>query len=273
MNVEFVSELFLWFRQHMWYFDLSKTPRSLMENTSHLIQRDPNYREQIGNILHDADLGIDYISTKSESIDESFNDLLKTFSDDPDQLAFRDFTVSMRNFLNYMKSRKETNKDNIIDNNQRILIQTIHKLPESGEIIEFPFYDESNGTQRFFSVIGPILEALKEGNLLIIDELECSMHPLLTQKLLELFQSPEANPKGAQLVFATHDSNLMLPRIFRRDQIWLTEKNSKGATELFSLSDIESPPRKEEAFEKNYLSGRYGGVPNFGPSFEDFDIK
>jgi hypothetical protein len=97
------------------------------------------------------------------------------------------------------------------------------------------------------------------------------MHPQLTRKLVEMFHSAEMNPKGAQLIFATHDTNLMTPSLFRRDQIWLTEKGKNGGTELFSLSDIESKkrPRKEEPFEKNYLAGRYGGIPNFGPALED----
>ena len=91
------------------------------------------------------------------------------------------------------------------------------------------------------------------------------MHPLLTQKLVELFQSNEANPKGAQFIFTTHDSTLMNASLLRRDQIWLCQKNSKEATEIFSLCDIERTPRKREAFEKNYLAGRYGGRTQFRP--------
>ena len=134
--------------------------------------------------------------------------------------------------------------------------------------------DESNGTQRFFGIVGVVLDALDHGDLLVVDELDCSMHPHLTYKLVEMFQSAEANPKGAQLVFATHDTNLMTPALFRRDEIWLTEKGANGGTELFSLSDIKSKnrPRKEEPFEKHYLAGRYGGVPSFGPALETFGI-
>jgi AAA15 family ATPase/GTPase len=155
-------------------------------------------------------------------------------------------------------------------------VHTLHQIPGAAEPVEFSLErDESNGTQRFFALVGPVLDALDDGDLVVVDELECSMHPLLTGKLVELFQSPDANCQGAQLVFATHDSSLMTPSLFRRDQIWLTEKNRKGATELFSLCEMESPkrPRKGEAFEKNYLSGRYGGIPNFGPAFEDLEVR
>ena len=131
---------------------------------------------------------------------------------------------------------------------------------------------KTNRTARsgFSGLLGPILDALDRGDLLVVDELDCSMHPHLTYKLVEMFQSAEANPKGAQLVFATHDTNLMTPALFRRDEIWLTEKAADGGTELFSLADIKSEtPRKDDAFEKHYLAGRYGGVPSFGPALED----
>lgn len=100
------------------------------------------------------------------------------------------------------------------------------------------------------------------------------MHPLLTRKLIELFQSPETNTKGAQLIFTTHDSSLMDPELFRRDQIYLVEKDSTGASEVFSLNDFDPKKRARstEAFERNYLAGRYGGVPDLDPFFEDLEV-
>ena len=132
--------------------------------------------------------------------------------------------------------------------------------------------DESRGTQRFFALAGPILDALDRGQLVVLDEFECSMHPLLSRKIVEFFQSPSANPKGAQLVFATHNSSLMSQTLMRRDQIWFTEKNEMGATQLFSLYDFENRPRADSAFEKNYFAGRFGAVPRFGRSLEDLEI-
>lgn len=153
-------------------------------------------------------------------------------------------------------------------------VQTVHLDQDSGEPIEFSLdEDESNGTKRFIAIAGPIVDALDKGSLLVVDELDCSMHPLLTQKLVELFHSEQSNPNGAQLVFATHDSTLMNPSLFRRDQIWFSEKDSKAATRLFSLCDIDRTPRRQEAFEKNYLAGRYGAVPSFGPALEDYEVK
>jgi hypothetical protein len=134
--------------------------------------------------------------------------------------------------------------------------------------------DESNGTRRFFAIAYPFLKAIDTGTPLIIDELECSIHPLLTRRLIELFQSPAANQKGAQLIFATHDTTLMDSQLFRRDQVWLVEKNSSGQSTLTSLYDFKPDhrPRSSEAFQRNYLAGRYGGVPSFGPIFEDLEI-
>jgi len=162
------------------------------------------------------------------------------------------------------------------DHVSAVTLKTVHRSVGSEAPVEFDLQaDESNGTLRFFALVGPLLDALSLGSVVVVDEMECSMHPLLTRKLIELFQSPEVNKKGAQLIFATHDSTLMDPELFRRDQIWLVEKNREGASELFSLYDFDTKdrPRTTTAFQRNYLAGRYGGVPDFGPAFEDLELK
>jgi AAA15 family ATPase/GTPase len=153
-----------------------------------------------------------------------------------------------------------------------LAIHTIHRSLGSEEEVTFDFEDESRGTQRFFALTGPFLDALDNGWLVAVDELDCSMHPLLTRNLVKLFQS-SANKKGAQLIFTTHDTSLMDPELLRRDQIWITEKNAAGATELRSLYDFKEKSRSTEAFEKRYLAGRYGGIPSFGRTFEDLDAE
>jgi AAA15 family ATPase/GTPase len=152
-------------------------------------------------------------------------------------------------------------------------IRSIHRS-RSGDPVPFNFLEaESNGTQRFFALVGPWLDALDQGSLLVIDELDCSMHPELTWKLVELFQTCQANPHGAQLVFSTHDTTLMDLELFRRDQIWIVDKNPAGASHLSSLYDFEEKPRNNAAVQQRYLAGRFGGVPVFGPSFEDLELK
>lgn len=129
-----------------------------------------------------------------------------------------------------------------------------------------PLSQESQGTLTLFRLGPYLLEALSGGGLLVIDELEASLHPLLALKLVCLFNDPKTNPRDAQLVFSTHDTNLLgnlggnAP--LRRDQIWLSEKNAEGATTLFPLTDYK--PRKTENLERGYLQGRYGASPFLG---------
>ena len=132
--------------------------------------------------------------------------------------------------------------------------------------INFSFEDrESSGTNKLFDLSGPIFETLYSGSVLVIDELDAKMHPLISQYIIELFNNPETNPKNAQLIFTTHDTHLLSQKILRRDQIWFTEKDSKEQTDLYSLIDIVLPdgtkPRNDANYEKNYIAGRYGAIP------------
>ena len=121
---------------------------------------------------------------------------------------------------------------------------------------------ESQGTRKLIAMAGPLSRILEDGTLLFIDELDARLHPLMTRRIIELFHSPLTNPKGAQLIFATHDTNLLDKSLFRRDQIWFTEKDPQGVTHLASLAEYRV--RKEAAYEKNYLEGRYGAIPFLG---------
>ncbi len=140
-----------------------------------------------------------------------------------------------------------------------------HEAGSRSAVLDFSF--ESEGTQRLFSLAGFILAALDRGKTLVLDELESSLHPLIVGHILGLFLSPASNPKGAQILFSTHNTSLMDKELLRRDQIWLTDKGSDQATVLASLSDYS--PRKSEAFEKGYLEGRYGAIPVLDSSARD----
>lgn len=122
---------------------------------------------------------------------------------------------------------------------------------------------ESDGTLAYLSVLGPVVDAIKKGYLLCIDELDASLHPLLAAQLMRLFNSASSNPRGAQLIFTTHDTNLLGAGLLRRDQVWFTEKNDDGASHLYPLSDFK--PRKEENLQSGYLQGRYGAIPFIDP--------
>ena len=137
----------------------------------------------------------------------------------------------------------------------------------NGDIEIFDINDESTGTVRLLFILGPIFKALDSGSIVIIDEIDSSLHTLACEQIIALFQSPKTNPKGAQLIATTHDTNLLNPDTLRRDQVWFTEKDGEGATHLYPLTDIQT--RKGDNIEKGYLQGRFGAVP-FAGSVDDF---
>lgn len=139
-----------------------------------------------------------------------------------------------------------------------ILVPRFRHVTAKGEAF-FQIFDESEGTQRLYMLAGLLIEILRHGHVLIVDELDSSLHPLLVRKLVELFQTPSANKNGAQLIFTTHNTTLLDQSLFRRDQIWLVEKTRDQASALYPLTEFS--PRIGEALEDNYLMGRYGGVP------------
>jgi hypothetical protein len=134
------------------------------------------------------------------------------------------------------------------------------------EEVWLPLEWESAGTITLLSIAAQILAALRSGSLFCVDELEASLHPMVALQIVRLFNDPAHNPRGAQLVFTTHDTNLLGNVLgdppLRRDQIWFTEKDETGATKLYPLTDFH--PRKEENLERGYLQGRYGAVPFLG---------
>jgi len=138
-------------------------------------------------------------------------------------------------------------------------IKTVHHSAQ-GQSIPFELEDESDGTQKIFSIAGPWLDTLNNGYTLFIDELHNSMHPKMVEHLVHLFHNNETNPKNAQLVFTTHETSILSQDIFRRDQIWFCEKDKDQATKLYPLTDF-SPRKGRENIEASYLAGRYGALP------------
>lgn len=152
---------------------------------------------------------------------------------------------------------------------QVVLLASHSKFDKKGKIIDTVSWDrdenESEGTNKIIDLSGPIFDTLNLGKLLVIDELDAKLHPLITMNIVSLFNSPDTNPNNAQLLFATHDTNLLSAELFRRDQIWFTEKDSLEQTDLYSLYSVNLPDgtkvRNDGNFEKNYIRGRYGAIP------------
>jgi uncharacterized protein len=136
-------------------------------------------------------------------------------------------------------------------------IRLLHRFDDR----DVPFHpqQESQGTLIYLGLLGPVVKSLKTGTPLIVDELDGSLHTLLCMQLVHLFNNPKTNPRWAQLIFNTHDTNLLSSGLLRRDQIWFTEKKADGSTDLFPLSDFKL--RRTDKLESGYLMGRYGAIP------------
>lgn len=170
---------------------------------------------------------------------------------------------------NYWETMARQHKDEEV-----LKVETFHGIYDNeGNQIGTQRFDfdnmESSGTKKLFQLAGPIFDTLKNGLILVIDELDAKMHPLLSQELVRLFNNPESNPYGAQLIFTTHDTNLLSAGLLRRDQIWFTEKDPQERTDLYCMMQLKLPdgttPRRDGNMERNYIQGRYGAIPYIKP--------
>ena len=160
-------------------------------------------------------------------------------------------------------------------NNGIIDIEVIHK-GENGELKALPFYLESNGTRKMFHLFDFFMDALKNGMVLFVDELDAKLHPLLTRYIINLFHNSDTNKGNGQLIYSTHDTVNLNKETFRRDEIWFAEKNKDGISEIYALSDyiLEDDKnagkkvRNDATYNKDYLTGRYGAIP----VLEEFEI-
>lgn len=134
------------------------------------------------------------------------------------------------------------------------------------EKVQFPLENmESEGTKKMIEIAGPIVDAILNGKILVVDELDAKLHPFLTRNIIGQFMNKSVNFKGAQLIFATHDTNLLNLQYLRRDQIWFTEKDNADSTELYSLVEFRDEAgkkvRNDRSIEKDYINGRFGAIP------------
>ncbi len=207
---------------------------------------DPKHKMKILELLKAADLGIQDIELQKLDINNLPKGMPKELKD------------------KIIKEVREEKQEYVSD------VLTKHKkYSEDLKIVENISFslddDESSGTRKFFALTGPILNVIENGYTLIVDELDSKLHPNLVCKIVSLFNSKEFNKKNAQLIFNTHDTNLLSSGLFRRDQIWFTNKNKYGEAKLYSLADFKSTDvRKNDPFEDNYIKGKYGAVPFLG---------
>ena len=245
-NSETAIDVLGWFRSFGIISGLDDT--SYAGFTAHKISEDAVYRDEILNLLRGSDVDINDVIAenvkKSEHLPKNMPKELKDY------------------FLKQIKSDSD---------DKGVILKTSHTQRDAegktAAAIEFNLDEESEGTKKLILLSGPIIHVLQNGNLIIIDEIEARLHTHLTRKLIRLFTSQVTNPKHAQLIFATHDTNLLSNKLFRRDQIWFVEKDQFSASHLYSLAEIkvsDSKIRNDASYEDDYLQGRYGAIPLLG---------
>lgn len=150
------------------------------------------------------------------------------------------------------------------EDRRRVKIDAIHRMVNGGTA-SIPLEEESDGTLKMLALYPALQDALENGGVLFVDELNARLHPLLVRSFLITFLDPKINPNHAQLIFTTHDSWQLSNNLLRRDEIWFTEKDDNGVSVLYSLADFVDEDgikiRKDESYEKNYLLGKYGAIP------------
>lgn len=209
---------------------------------------------QLGNSrFHQNDLG--QTISRDTSLMKRLNELLR-FAD----TGIKNLKISQSEvYLGHLQTQDKRLVQTIYEiSATHPMFQDGKPLPEEASL---PLAEESNGVRTLFTFGGRILKTLQEGGIIFVDELEKSLHPYLSKVLVMLFQSERINKKNAQLIFTTHDTNLLDRTIFRKDQVWFTEKNEFGVSELYSLQDFPDV-REDTPFDKWYLAGKFGGIPD-----------
>ena len=203
---------------------------------------DSKFKDKITHFIKNADTGITRIQ-KSKVTYDKLKTGLESIDNLPDVILER------------------------LKESEMSTIETIHMQYDQDNIFtQFKTVNldfESDGTQKLLALSAPIIDTLQSGAILVIDELDNSMHTDLVEAIIQLFNSNETNPNNAQLIFSTHDTNLLNQAVFRRDQIWFTQKDIYGSSDLYSLIEYgKGKIRDDLALEKNYLKGKFGGKPH-----------
>ena len=241
LKIPDLSDLYAWFRTMMRF--ASSRNRGERANTTVNLVESTEKRDRILNLLRYADLGVTGIHREMlpTEITERVRKVMRMLSDIDDDADLEE----------------EFNLEGVVLLTHSAAVGEARILPQ----------DESLGTQVWVGLIGPLIEVLDTGAVLLVDELDGSLHPRLVQKFVRLFQNTRTNPRCAQLIFNSHDTNILGDsdsRTIGRDQIWFTEKDTDGASSLYSATTFG--PRRDDSIQRRYLQGRYGAVPSLNPA-------
>lgn len=231
-----LTPVFNWFKHSLRFLHLSAGDIVHPTFTADRL-KEPVNRDRVLNLLKSADIGVIDVQVEEHELPAKF----KLKPDLPPEVLTQIETGQLKFSVTGLEIRFLHAADGI-------------------EPVALDFEkEESAGTRRFFSLIGPWIDILENGYTVFVDEVETSLHPILVKELLKLLFCSANNPKGAQVVFTTHNPVLLDGTLMRRDQVWFAEKTPAGATHLYPLTDYQ--PRKNEALAKGYLAGRYGAIP------------
>ena len=246
--------------------------RTLFLNIYSKIDRD---NEDFSNV-YDWFVNSTYLDLGNPNFERFINNRvsLKILSDENYKKELLKFIKTFDSGIEGIKTTPDS-IEAVKSNNGMIDIEVIHK-GENGELKALPFYLESNGTRKMFHLFDFFMDALKNGMVLFVDELDAKLHPLLTRYIINLFHNSDTNKGNGQLIYSTHDTVNLNKETFRRDEIWFAEKDKDGISEIYALSDyiLEDDKnagkkvRNDATYNKDYLTGRYGAIP----VLEEFEI-
>ena len=251
MNDAICATAMKWFRELLYFSrDYSDIPKQLLDYSN-----DANMLQAISDYAKAADLGIESMQFEIDS--KEIKDNLSFPENIPD--GIRAALIQFMHILADTSSNSETR----LKMNEVKAISKHQGINANGEAVLYPLElsDESDGTRKLMSIAPAIESALKKGGVLIVDEIEKELHPMLVDFVVAKFQSKQSNPKGAQLIFTTHNTELMNMEILRKDQLYFADKsNEDGISELYSISGLGT--RTTENIRKGYLLGKYGATPD-----------
>jgi uncharacterized protein len=253
---EALLPLYKWFAER---FEHVPRERALFARETAQMCKEEGIKSRVLQSLQAADIGVVGLEVREEDFFPLFPDRVS----ETDRLSERDRAAlaGMEKALRELRDRVKEVSGRSDPLEKRQVLSLIHKGPKHSQVPLGP-ESESDGTIALFGLLGPIVRAIEFGGTLCVDELDASLHPLLALEVVRLFNDPKLNPQGAQIIFTTHDTNILDQASLRRDQIWFTEKDAEGGTHLYPLTDFK--PRKNENLERGYLQGRYGAVPFVG---------
>ena len=249
--------------------------RTLFLNIYSKIDKD---NEDFNNV-YDWFVNANYLDLGNPRFEDFINTRisLKILSDEKYKKELLRFIKTFDSGIEGIKTTPDSIEE-VQNNNRVVKVELIHR-GENNKLKALPLELESNGTRKMFHLFDFFMDALRNGMVLFIDELDAKLHPLLTRYIINLFHNSETNIGNGQLIYSTHDTVNLNKDTFRRDEIWFTEKNRDGVSEMYALSDYildddennksGKKVRNDATYNKDYLTGRYGAIP----VLEEFEIS